>query len=60
MVLEPVPSKGVLDDDHGQTNEYGVGDAHKSIASKPIATEDKTSDDWLQQVVGETHASKEA
>ena len=60
MVLEPVPSKGVLDDDHGQTNEYGVGDAHKSIASKSIATEDKTANDGLEQVVGETHASKEA
>lgn len=60
MVLEPAPSKGVLHDDHRQTNEYGVGDAHKSIAAKPIAAEDETADDRLQQVVGEAHAAKEA
>ena len=60
MVPEPVPAKEVLDDDHGQADEYGVGDAYKAVAAKSIATEDEAADDGLQQVVGETHAAKEA
>ena len=60
MVPEPVPAKEVLDDDHGQADEYGVGDAYKAVAAKSVAAEDEASDDGLQQVVGETHAAKEA
>ena len=59
MALEPITAKGILDKDHGQTDEHGVCDAHKSIAGQTIATEDETANDGLQQVVGETHAAKE-
>ena len=60
MALEPIAAKGVLGDDHGQADEHGVGDAHEAVAGKAIAAEDETADDGLQQVVGETHAAKEA
>ena len=60
MVLEPQTTKGVLHNDHGQADEYGVGDAHKAIALQSISAEDKTANDGLQQIVGETHAAKEA
>ena len=59
MALEPIAAKGILGDDHGQADEHGVGDAHEAVAGKAIAAEDETADDGLQQVVGETHASKE-
>ena len=60
MAPKPISAKCVLDDDHGKADEYGVGDAHKAVAAKSIAAEDETADDGLQQVVGETHAAKEA
>ena len=60
MFLEPVPTKGILDDDHSHADEHSVGDAHEAITTKSIAAEDKAANDRLQQVVGETHAAKEA
>lgn len=60
MALEPITAKRVLKENHGKANEHGVCDAHKAIASKSIATEDETANDGLQQVVGQTHASKKA
>ena len=57
MISEPTPAKGILDDDHGQTDEYGVGDTYKAIAAKSIAAEDEATDDRLEQIVGEAHSS---
>ena len=59
MVLEPIAAKDVKDDDHGQTDEHGVGDAYKAIAGQTIAAEDKTADNGLQQIVRQTHTSEE-
>ena len=60
MVLEPVATKGILDNDHSQADEDSIGDAHQTVASQSVATEDKTADDGLQQIVGEAHPAKEA
>ena len=59
MVSEPVAAKGVLGDDHGQTDQHGVGDSHKAITGQTITAEDEAADDGLQKVVGEAHAAKE-
>ena len=60
MAAKPEAGKEVLHDDHRHTNHHGVGDAQLVIAGQAIAAEDGTADDRLQQIVGETHAAKDA
>ena len=60
MAFEPVATKGILDNDHSQADEDSIGDAHQTVACQSVATEDKTADDGLQQIVGEAHSAKEA
>ena len=60
MAAEPEAGKTVLNDDHAYAYHHGVGDAQLVIAGEAVATEDGTADDGLQQIVGETHTSKDA
>ena len=60
MVSEPIAAESILRDDHSQSDEYGIGRSNKSIAGQSVAAEDETSDNRLQQVVGQTHAAKGA
>ena len=60
MVGEPDAGKEVLQDNHSHANHHGIGDAQLVIAGKAVAAEDGAADDGLQQIVGETHAAKDA
>ena len=59
MVGEPEPGEAVLGDNHAHANHHGVGDAQLVITAQAIAAEDGAADDGLQQIVGETHATKD-
>ena len=58
MILKPIAGKEVLHEDHRHPYHHGIGDAQPVIAGEAIATEDDTANDGLQQIVGETHATK--
>lgn len=60
MAGKPEAGEEVLRDNHANTYHHGVGDAQLVIAGETVATEDGAADDGLQQVVGETHAAKDA
>ena len=60
MAAEPEACEEVLRDNHCHSYHHSVGDAQLVIASQTIATEDGAADDGLQQVVSETHATKDA
>ena len=59
MTAKPVAAEGILGDDHRQTDHHGVCDAYLIVTAKTIAAEDGTADNGLQQVVRETHATKD-
>ena len=60
MAGEPEVGEEVLCDNHCHSNHYGVGDAQFVIAGQTVTAEDRAADDGLQQIVGETHAAKDA
>ena len=60
MAAKPEAGEEVLRDNHAHSNHYSVGDAKFVIAGHAVATEDGAADDGLQQIVGETHATKNA
>ena len=60
MAAKPIAAEGILGNHHHQADKYGVSNAHFIIAPQSIATEDKTANDGLQQIVGEAHATKDA
>ena len=60
MILEPKSGEEVLRDNHAYTYHHSVGDAQLVIAGEAVATEDGAANDGLQQIVGETHAAKDA
>ena len=60
MILEPKSGEEVLRDNHAYTYHHSVGDAQFVIAGEAVATEDGAANDGLQQIVGETHAAKDA
>ena len=60
MGSEPIAAEDVLPDDHCQSDEHGIGDAHTPVAGQSVTAEDETADDGLQQVVGEAHAAEGA
>ena len=57
---KPETGEAVLGDNHANTYHHGIGNAQFVIAGKAVAAEDGATDDGLQQIVGETHASKNA
>ena len=60
MATEPPAAEQVLHHHHARTNHHGIGNAQPSIACQTVATEDKASDDRLQQIVGQTHPTEDA
>ena len=60
MILEPEAGEAVLGDNHANTYHHGVGDTQLVITAQAVAAEDGAADDGLQQIVGETHAAKDA
>jgi hypothetical protein len=60
MSAKPEAGEEVLHKNHAQSDHHGVSGAKLIIASKAIATEDGTTNDGLQQIVGETHATEDA
>ena len=58
MAAKPPAAEEVLADNHAKANEYGVGNADKSIAFQSVTAEDKAAYDRLEQVIGEAHATK--
>ena len=60
MIAEPESAESVLNDDHSQTYHHGIGDSQMAIESETIAVEEGATDNGLEQVVGETHAPKDA
>ena len=60
MIREPIAGEKVLRDDHRHAYKNGIGDAQFVIVGEAIATEDGAADDGLQQIVGKTHAAKDA
>ena len=60
MAAEPETGEAILGNNHAYAYHHGVGDAQLVIAGETIATEDGTANNRLQQIVGETHASKDA
>ncbi len=60
MTAKPEAGKEVLRDNHANTYHHGVGDAQLVIAGQAITAEDGAADDGLQQIVGKTHAAKDA
>ena len=60
MILEPEAGEEVLRDNHRHANHHSIGDAQLIIAGEAVAAENGAADDGLQQIVGETHASKDA
>ena len=60
MTGEPDAGKAILGNNHSYAYHHGVGDAQLVIAGETIATENGAADDGLQQIVGETHTSKDA
>ncbi len=60
MTAKPESGEKVLRDNHANTYHHGIGDAQFVIAGQTIAAEDGAADDGLQQIVGETHAAKDA
>ncbi len=60
MAGKPEAGEEVLRNNHSHSNHHSVGDAQLVIAGETIATENGAADDGLQQIVGETHTSKDA
>ena len=60
MTAKPEAGETVLRDYHTHSYHHSVGDTQLVIATQAIATEDGATDDGLQQIVGETHATKNA
>ena len=60
MAAKPEAGEEVLQDNHRHSYHHGVCDAQLVIAGESVATEDGAADDRLQQIVGETHATKDA
>ena len=60
MTGEPEAGEEVLCDNHSHSNHHSVGDAQLVIACQAVAAEDRAANDGLQQIVGETHAAKDA
>ena len=60
MAAEPEAGKEVLRNNHAKTNHHGIGDAQLVIAGEAITTEDGTTNDRLQKIVGKAHATENA
>ena len=56
---EPITGKKILTNDHSTSNHDGIGDAQIVVAGKPIAAENGTADNGLEQIVGKTHTTKD-
>ena len=59
MAAEPIAREEILADDHSASYHHGIGNTQFVIATQTVAAEDKAADDGLQQIVGETHATKD-
>ena len=60
MTAKPITCEEILANNHSAANHDGIGNAQKMVTGQAIAAEDGTADDGLQQIVGETHATKDA
>ena len=60
MGVKPKASEKVLRENHTHSYHHGVGDAQFVIAGEAVSAEDGAANDGLQQIVGETHATKNA
>ena len=60
MIGKPITGKEILTNDHSTSNHDSIGNTQIAIAGQSIATEDGAADDGLEQIVGKTHATKNA
>ena len=60
MAGKPITGKEILTNDHSTSNNDGIGNTQIAIAGQSIAAEDETANDGLEQIVGKTHATKNA
>ena len=60
MAGKPITGKEILTNDHSTSNYDGVGNTYMAITGKTIAAEDEAADDGLEQIIGKTHATKDA
>ena len=60
MAGKPITGKEILTNDHSTSNHNSIGNTQIAIAGQSIAAEDETADDGLEQIVGKTHATKNA
>ena len=60
MAGKPITGKEILTNDHSTSNHNSIGNTQIAIAGQTIAAEDETANDGLEQIVGKTHATKNA
>ena len=60
MVLKPIAGEEILGDNHCQPDYHGVCDSQLMVTGQAVAAEDSAADDGLEQIVGKTHATKNA
>ena len=60
MILKPITTEKILSNNHSQSNECCIGYSYMTIHSKTKSTEDNTSEQRLQQIIGKTHTTEDA
>ena len=58
VVLEPEVREEALYYYHGNTHKEGIGDAELRLKIEAIISKQSTTDDRLEEIVGQTHLTK--
>ena len=58
MILEPKVREETLHYHHGDAHKESVGDAELRLEIKAIISKQSTTDNRLEEVVGQTHLTK--